>query len=266
MIERCAERKELVSRTPRLSEVLLKATFAPNRNIDPSIRKIDLGSLAYEAQILRDITAKDPRRREVGKFILIKNDNFPLMYKPKVIIEHEARFGKDGSISSKFEYRTINDIWIRSKLIKQQRQDLFIAATLHTHPRGMPPSSEDIGRILLNDIENAHAYTCVFVATPELNYLVFRSSRAYSLSLSDVSVLEAQWDGILDETLKSKFGEDIARENDSRLYGLKCKSNKEWNGLEAVVQQEVLNEFIEKYKLIAFTGRVDKRIVERVTG
>ncbi|MBU3979152.1 hypothetical protein KJ980_03675 [Patescibacteria group bacterium] len=272
-LEHGIERKEFVPRVPKFNEIILAATFASNRHLNPEIKQIDLGSVAYEAQLLRDKTANDPKRREAGKLILIKNDNFPQMGQPKVIIEREARFGEEGSIFSGVKIRKIKDIQIRRKVMKLQRQDLIIAASLHTHRNGMPPSPEDMGRIMLNDIENIHAAACVFVATPELNYLVLRGPETPSLKQRDISAFIQAWEGKIQKAwLKKikeapmlKLGKVFVKEILTRLLREQYV-NQEFSGLDAVIQQEILNQVIRNCGLLAFTGRADSPIVNRVTG
>lgn len=255
------EHREVEPQVYSLRKAFLDATFAPNRNIDPSIRKIDLGTFADEANNLRNITASDPKQREVAKRILTKNDKFPLMGQPNVVIEREPRIGDESNIfPSLFELEGIGDPEKRRFLLKSQRQDKFIAAMLHTHPNEMPPSQGDISHILLDDIEYVYANTCTFVATPQLNYLVFRGKQTPSLKEKDISVALQTWRGKIQEGIRSKLDEEIEKKS-GKLYA----TRKELFGLEAVVQQKVFNENIHDYGLIAFTGRADSRTVSRVT-
>ncbi len=226
-LEHGIEKKELVPRVPKFSEIILAATFASNRHLNPEIKQIDLGSLAYEAQLLRDKTANDPKHREVGKQILIKNDNFPKIGQYRLIIEREARLGQTGVIDSEVNIRVVLDIHKRRNILKQQRQDKFRITTIHAHDTEKPPSPEDIARILLDDIENPGASTCVFVTSKDTNYLVFRGQETPLLKQKDISSLKQAWEGKIQKAWQRKikevpllkFGKVIVKEILTKSFG-----------------------------------------------
>jgi hypothetical protein len=152
---------------------------------------------------------------------------------------------------------------------------------IHTHSIGMPPSPKDVGHILLNDIENTDAATAIFVATPVINYLVFRGAQTPNLSQSEVSKLEKVWDDRIEVAWDSrveeewirkikekpglKLGEISEKERFTRFFGEQY-TDREFTGLSAVLQQEVLNDFVNEYDLTAFTGLAQDQIIKRVTG
>lgn len=248
------ERKEIVPRVPRLSEVLIAATFAPNRNIDESIKKIDLGSLVYEAQLLRDKTANDPKHRESSKLILITNDIKISGRQNEVVIEREPRLGDLLRAPWSLNILAVEDVQQRNGLLKKQRQDKFIATSLHAHDSESPPSPTDLINILKDDIEDPSANTCCFVAGPDLNHVVFRSLQTPQFSKNECTklreALKISWRGKTQELKK--------------LSGL-FRSEEKLLELEVALRQEFFNSIINHFGFIVFTGRADSRMVSRVT-
>lgn len=257
------KRGEIALRVPLVSEVILNATIAPNRNIDNSIKKIDIGDLVYEAQLLKDFGTSGFNPMEIDKPILIKNSIFEK--NEKAVIKCKPRLDVSGG-SLEIEMHIVADAEQRRTLPREQRQDGFVAAILHARPVEIPPLPTDITHILLDDIECVYAGTSVIVSGPQFNHVIFRGPDTPSLNQNEASDFEKKWDGIIKERFISKFGDDIAKEKPARSSGNKYKSDQEWVILEAIIQKEILNEIIKEYGLIAFTGRADDRIVSRVTG
>ena len=248
------ECKEISPRVPRFSEVALAATFAQNRHLDGSVKKIDLGSLIYEAQLLRNFTVNDPEKREASKLILITNNMEIPGGNNKVVIERETRLGDALAVPWSLEMLAVEAFRARRSLSKKQRQDKFVVTSLHTHYVESPPSPGDLTHILVDDIEDPKAETCCFVAGPDFNYLVFRSSQTPQVGKYECPELK---DALSMSWLEKKQGL-------KKLKG--ARPEEEISQLEADLRQEFFNGIIRDYGLIVFTGRADSRVVSRVTG
>jgi len=244
------ERKEIAPRVPRFSEVALTATFAQNRHLDSSVNQIALGSLAYEAQLLRNFTVNDPEKREAAKLIVITNNMQIPGRQNNVVIESKPRICDEFGGQLDNDILVVEDIRLRRRLLKKQRQDKFIVSSLHTHNVESPPSPCDLTNILLDDIEAPNAETCCFVADPNFNYLVFRSSKTPQLDISEFvkirNVLNESW---IEKEEGIKISNGLSEEKISEL--------------KAGLIQEFFNRMIREYKLIAFSGRADSGIVKK---
>lgn len=269
------ERREFEPRAPSFEEMLTKVTFTPNRSIDPTIQKIDLGSCADFAQELRDKTKVDPKHQEKVRVVEIINDKFPKIGEPRLAVG-EILSAKIIS-STRHELNTstriiqVDEAESRRNLLKMQRQNKFIATALHTHPAESTPSSKDIFNILTDDIEDTGAHTCVFVATPEKNSLIFRGPLTPSLSKRDMPEFEKEWER-KKTALEANKALEISVLKWGKIYAkhiisqhLTGKPNKEYLELNNVLEHEVANEIIKKYGLIVFSGPADSRTVNKMT-
>lgn len=252
-----SEQREVVHRIPRLIEVLRDATLDIKRSLqNPNIKKINLGIFAKEAERLRRITANDPKHSEAGKLVLVKNG--------EVIIEPVVKLGNSSRVTSSVWIRPNNDFEQIPNLPKVLRQDVFISTLLHSHPIWVPPTIKDVIPIFFDENERRDARTCVFVANPEHNDLIFRSSKTPTLKQSEIPAFEQAWVRKL-EASASRLTKDMVWETVTSLFGRKAKSSQEWLKLHAISDQKILDGIMEDFGLIAFRGHRDSGIVERVT-
>lgn len=247
------ERREIEPRPHALNKVFLDATFAPNRDLDLSIKQIDLGICKNEANLLRGITSKN--QKEACKMIFVMNDLHHPGRPNDIFIEPEPRIGDELSMGQiRIDMLAVQDINSRQKLPKKQRQDRFVATALHTHVAESPPSFRDMCGILVNDVEDLFASTSVFAASPDKNYLVFRSRYTPQLGINDASMLM--------ETLENSWIEKTDEAYNSKG---KSSSDKEWHELIPGMENQLLNKIVKDYKLIMFMGQADSQIVKKVS-
>ncbi|MBU3978987.1 hypothetical protein KKE68_04785 [Patescibacteria group bacterium] len=242
---------------PQLGKVIIDATFAKNRNIG-KINEIALEDLAGEFEWLRHRLNTHPQNNNVSKFILIRNEAFPLMEPFKVIINRELIYDEK-DVSKLFNIKILSPKRNQNSKFKEERQDTFIGGKLIINRLEAPPSFEDIGTLLLGD-EDLLAHTGVF-QTGEKNLFVFRGEKTPSLNQDEVLGLNNIWEERYKSDPVIERGEIIFKAHNKIFQSPQEQINK-----RAVVKRKIFDDIVATYGLVVFAGRADKQFVARVTG
>jgi len=168
--------REQLNYTPSLRDTLIAATFSSRRAIDPNIKKIELGILKPEADNLRWLTMHDPLKRERGKVIYVTA-------KRTLGIDKTIYVGTENEVISKiFINRHAKEV--RGETITLQNE--FLGTIMHTHPNESPPSPTDLKRLILDE-EELLAEAALYVITPSITLVAFRSNRTPEMSPEQVT-------------------------------------------------------------------------------
>jgi len=184
---------EPLEQSPKYKDLLVNATFDPNRAIDERTTSVNLGSLEETRnELLRD-SKGDPQRQEHGKVCYVLPDG-------KVIIETKTHVGEHLAVVTPIDVRLTPDqsptaiiLGEHNQFIpKRERGQRFVGAVIHTHPADILPSPEDLAPLLLADAVPM-AYTSVFVITPDRTIIVFRGKSTPQLTPEEVESKKGLW-------------------------------------------------------------------------
>ncbi|MBI3103566.1 hypothetical protein HYZ05_01370 [Candidatus Daviesbacteria bacterium] len=169
-------------------EVLLQSAFSRGRAISDSISEIELGIFANEGRELVSLMMRDPRRREFGKLVYVTNER-------KVLLQDKPTAGDENSVSHSVKMNILID---NTSLPWYLRQDRMIAASLHSHPEDISPSSEDLQQLLLGDFDYS-ASSVVFVSSAKRNFVIFRGKNTPQFTREQVYEKIALWERSIKE-------------------------------------------------------------------
>lgn len=181
-----------------LKELLINATFAPNRALRPGVTRIDLGVIGSEAARLYEKGTVDRNEHTLPSFVTSDK---------RLLLANQETIGDFNSATTTVAIRRIANFTGP----KQQRQDRFIASLIHNHPSDLPPSTEDLRRIFLSDEETFGA-TAVFVANSDTKTVVFRGPNTpqYSDKESQDKVIE--WDKLIEKVALNNWDPSMSLE------------------------------------------------------
>lgn len=223
---------------PSLKEVFLQTTFAPGRAIADSIRAIELGIFADEGRELIRKTLEDPQHREFGKVVTIDSNTRKMRI-------YKTETGTENSVNSsiKLDYFDKMD----PMLPRHQRIPEMKVTGMHSHPDVIPPSSEDLTRILLGDFDEK-SETAVFVVTTSRIYLIFRGNKTPHFTFKDVTVKKNLWEKVIEERVKQ--------------FRTPQMSVDEQYILNERARTQLLRQISTKYDLKIFSGDLSKGTVQ----
>jgi hypothetical protein len=167
-----------------LKELLIEATFAPNRAIKPGVTRIDLGVIGDEARRLYENGIVDGNEHTLPSFVTSDR---------RLLLANQEIVGDSNSAITKVAIRRLANFTGP----KQQRQDRFVASLIHNHPSDLPPSTEDLRRIFLSDHETFGA-TAVFVANSDTKTVIFRGPNTPQYSDQESQDKVVGWDKLIE--------------------------------------------------------------------
>lgn len=157
--------EEGMEETPSLlGEVLVTATFAPNRAINSAIRRISFGPLNDEADALLGQTESDPLHREVAKPIMVTSVG-------RLIVPRRVFVGEWGRVIVGIPLFNVKDVPAGTPKI--DRQNAFVATTMHSHSADVGPSGTDIIPVLYGE-DDAWAHTAAITISDSTKDIIFR--------------------------------------------------------------------------------------------
>lgn len=146
-----------------IKELLIEATFAPNRALRKGVYRIDLGELGKEAERLYDKAESGPKI-EYCSPALVTADR-------KLLLHKEGISGTNEQVRIQLQVQIRKNAGLLPKYLRQNR---FIGALIHNHPEfELGPSPTDMQSLFLEDTYK-EAQTAVFVATPNTKIILFR--------------------------------------------------------------------------------------------
>jgi len=168
-----------------LKELLIEATFAPNRALRPEVKTIDLGVLGQEAEKLYDRGEQEFEEIEFGQMAIVTSDRRLLLLKEDIV-------GERRQVHMKLGFK-ITVLEVSDTFPKRFRQNRFMAVAIHNHPLEMPPSTFDLNNLFLSD-KSPLAHTAVLVASPTKKTLIFRGLDTPQWSEEEIELNRLMWD------------------------------------------------------------------------
>lgn len=232
--------------TITLRDALVNCTFAPNRAISSNVKSLKLGNLGDEADALMALTLQHPEKFEYGKLLYTTSRHTLLIPVSAVEGRTSQTEGIGGEVAFQARIQQYNTRRFGSK---EERQDRFIATTMHTHSDlDFPPSPQDMLHLFLGD-ENPSAQTAVFVVTNSRRpdgslvsnkYILFRGPNTPQWSEEHAMEKVQQWMGMLMERVSAHITPNM--------------SEAEQKAINARAQGALLRHIVRKYGLRLFTA------------
>lgn len=224
------DRPEKTKEVP-LKDVLIAASFSPNRSIDLSIQSLDLGIFGEEANKVLQLSFDDPNHFEWFTRVYVST------HERKVLLDKKpfrALTHKPQSVSPSITFKTpFGALGSRSPI----NQDKYFATIIHSYPEATPTSSFDLGGILINS-NYPEALTCAFSSSSVEKMLIFRGKNSPNFSRDQVDSLVQGWE--------TEFQIQFVEKNSAEMSPL-----DKWL-LERKLQWDLLIRLAQKYDLIIF--------------
>lgn len=182
-----------------LKELLIEATFAPNRAVRAGVTRIDLGIIGSEAGRLYEKGIVDGNEHILPSFVTSEG---------RLLLANQETVGDFDSVTASIAIRRRAASFAGPK---QQRQDRFVAALIHNHPSHLPASTEDIRRIFLSDEETFGA-TAVFVANSDTKTVIFRGPNTPQYSDKESQDKVDEWDKLIEQVALKNWDPSMGME------------------------------------------------------
>lgn len=224
-----------------LGQTIADSFFAPNRAIDPSIRRIYLGEFAPVSAELSTLSATELNPEiEYSKVGYLKplSDRFEIEG-PFRGIENRV----DTELSA-VRFRIAGD---RLRSIRQNR---FVGLRMHSHGVDQVSSPTDVLDLLLADSE-VFCPAATMTVTPLHRYLTFRGPDSPQMSRSEIVSLQNSWyvAAAQSYTTAEKAIRELGRTEADKIHQL--------------FSEIVLNAILKKYGLIMFNGLLKSHYLDK---
>lgn len=221
-----------------LRDVILNATFAPNRAINSSVTKINLGAIGDSMQELRRITASDPLKRETGRLIYVTPDR-------RVLLQNGFFQGEPEKTNFRIDSDPLNPPPYYSRPPGERK---YLGSAMHTHGAyEVPPSGQDLGGLLLGNNER-FAETAAIVLTPATNTIIFRGPATPNLTDLESNAKVALWFRNFTERMDMFLTPYLTREETINMNA---------RAITALIKQ-----IAQKYDLKIFKGFANSSVVD----
>ncbi|MFA5933139.1 MAG: hypothetical protein WCV81_02620 [Microgenomates group bacterium] len=221
-----------------IKELLIKATFAPNRALRPGVEVIDLGILGEEAERLHDLSATGTKIEYMLPAIITSDR--------KIKLRKEDIHGSGKSVAYLMKIRLERNY---TRLPKEKRQEYFLAVGIHNHPVPTPPSPCDLGGLFLSD-ENPIASTAVFTSSEAEKIVLFRGENTPGWTRDFIDQKVISWDKMIEERAFASLRPNM-------LMREQTQTNRR-------VQMAWLRDVVAKYDLQAFSCPIRENIARRM--
>lgn len=184
---------EHLGSAPLAYEALISATFDQQHSLDPGVERLlladatnpDNHDLRAEIELpLRRQMATDPSH-EHGLAVMASPNR-------KLLVSSKVHHGTDKSVNIPFSFHSTRSIVAGELLCIQDR---YAVASPHTHPIGLPPSSEDL-QGLFYSVEDPAAMVAAWVITEGGSWMVFRGPQTPELSRNEAAAKVAKWNSL----------------------------------------------------------------------
>lgn len=223
-----------------IKELLIEATFAPNRALRCGVEAIDLGVLGKEAERIFDKSIAEHNGKK--EYLL------PVIVTPtkKLFLRKEEISGADMHVSGIFEIKMNINYY---DVPKQRRQSYFIAANIHNHPVPMPPSPRDFMPLFIEDI-NPGGNTATFISSVLEKIIVFRGEKTPEWTWAFAEQRISAWDAMIRSRVEKFLAPGMPY--------------VQMDDLNRRVQMAWLRDVVAKYDLQAFSCPLRENIARRM--
>lgn len=174
-----------------IKEILIEATFAPNRAIRKDVLSIDLGALGIEAERLYN-KGKIDGKEHVNPTLVTSDRRLLLAIK-------DTDGDSEGGLVTLAIRRFGPLDWP-----KDLRQDRFVGVLIHNHTDRLPTSTTDLRRLFLANSE-IFAATATFVANTDTKTVIFRGPKTPEYSDKESKEKVKEWDLAIERIMLARI-------------------------------------------------------------